>query len=61
MMSETGKLTIAIYILPNTSPSESSQTMKPGQLLEYNKRNIFIQELCRKWGRETCSRPLFIF
>ena len=35
--------------------------MKPGQLIDYNKRNMFHQKLCRKWGRETSSRPLFIF
>ena len=35
--------------------------MKFGQLIEYNKRNIFLQKLCGKWGRETSSRPLFIF
>ena len=34
---------------------------KFGQLLEYNKRNIFLQKLCGKWGNETSSRPLFIF
>ena len=35
--------------------------MKFGQLIEYNKRNIFLQKSCRKWGRETSSRPLFGF
>ena len=35
--------------------------MKPGQLIEYIKRNIFLEKLCGKWGRDTSSRPLFIF
>ena len=35
--------------------------MKFGQLLEYNKRKIFLQKLCRRWDRETSSRLLFIF
>ena len=35
--------------------------MKFGQLIEYNKRNIFIQKFYRKWGRETSSRSYFIF
>ena len=35
--------------------------MKFGQLMEYNKRNIFAQKLCGRWGKETSSRPLFIF
>ena len=35
--------------------------MKFGQLIQYNKRNIFIQKSCIKWGRETTSRCLFVF
>ena len=35
--------------------------MKFGQLTEYNKINIFLQDSCRKWGRETSSRPFFVF
>ena len=35
--------------------------MKHDQLIEYNKRNIYLQKLCWKWERETSSRPLFIF
>ena len=61
MTSQPGLQTIAIHILPNISDSKGEQTMKFGQLLEYNKRNIFLQKLCRKWGKETSSRPLFIF
>ena len=30
-----------------------------GQLIENNKKNIFLQKLCREWGRETSSRHLF--
>ena len=29
--------------------------------MEYNKRNIFLQKLCRKLGRETSSTPVFKF
>ena len=61
MTSQPGLQTIAIHILPNISQSKGNQTMKFGQLIEYNKRNIFLQKLCRKWGKETSSRPLFIF
>ena len=35
--------------------------MKFSQLIEYNKRNIFIQKSFRKWGRETTFGPLFAF
>ena len=45
---------IAIHVLPNKSiyGSKSNQTMKLGQL-NYNKRNIFLQQLCRKQGSKT--------
>ena len=35
--------------------------MKFGQVIEHYKRNIFLQKLCWKWGKETSSRPLFFF
>ena len=31
--------------------------MKFGQLVDYNKRNIFLQKSCGKWGRETGPTP----
>ena len=39
---------IYIYILPHISRSKDNQTMKLGKLIKYNKRNIFLQKLCRK-------------
>ena len=48
MTSQPGFETIAIYILPNISQSKGNKTMKLDQLIEYNKRNIFLQKLCRK-------------
>ena len=48
MTSQPGLQTIAIHILPNISQSKGNQTMKFGQLIEHNKRNIFMQNLCRK-------------
>ena len=42
MTSQPGYQTIAIYILTNISRSKYNQTMKLGQLTEYNKRNIFL-------------------
>ena len=38
----------ALHIFPNISQSKGNQTMKFGQLMEYDKRNIFLQKLCRK-------------
>ena len=61
MMSEPGLQTIAIHIILNVSQSKYNQAMKFGQLIEYNKRNIFLQKLYGKWGRENGPRPLFIF
>ena len=31
--------------------------MKPGQLIEYNMRNIFLEKSCPKCDRETIPRP----
>ena len=38
MTSQPGKQTIALHILPNIVRIKSNQTMKLGQLIEYNKR-----------------------
>ena len=43
------------------SQSKGNQTMKLGQLTEYNKGNIFLQKKYRKSGSETSSTSLFIF
>ena len=48
MTSKPGLQTIATQILPNISQSKGNQTMKFGQLIEYNKRNVFFQKICRK-------------
>ena len=48
MTSQPGSQTIAIHILPNISQSKGNHTMKFDQLLEYNKRGIFLQKLCQK-------------
>ena len=43
MTSQSVQQTIAIDILSNISRSKYNQTMKLGQLIEYNKRNIFFK------------------
>ena len=62
MTSQPGLRAIAIQILPNISQSKGNQTMKFSQLIEYNKRNIFLQKL---WGETEAERllpdPLLIF
>ena len=48
MLSQPGSQQMLIHILPNISQSKGNQTMKFGELIEHNKRNIFLQKLCRK-------------
>ena len=43
MTSQPGTQIIAIHILPKISRSKGNQTMKYGQLTEYNMRNIFFE------------------
>ena len=61
MMSQRGYQTITIHILFNVSRSKGYQTLKLGQVVEYNKRNKFLQNSYRKWDWETSSRLLFVF
>ena len=42
MMSQPAKQTIAINILFSISESKSNQAVKLGQLIQYNKRNVFF-------------------
>ena len=55
MTSQPIKQTIAIHILPNISRSKDNQTMKFGQLIEYNMRNIFLAKSYAKCGVETIT------
>ena len=48
MTSQTRLQTIARHILPNISQSKGDQTMKFGQVIKYNKINIFLQKLSGK-------------
>ena len=45
MMSQIGKQTIAVCILPIISRSKGNQTLRFGQLIEYNKSNIFLKKM----------------
>ena len=61
MTSQPGFQKIAIHILSNISQSKDNQTIKFGQLRDYNKRNIFLQKSCEKLVEEASSRALFVF
>ena len=53
MASQPVKQTIAIHLLPNISRSKYNQTIKFGQLMEYNMRNIFIEKSYPNYSEET--------
>ena len=57
MTSQSGQHLIVIHILPNISRSKGNQTVKLGQFLEYNMRNIFLETSFKKCGGETSPRP----
>ena len=42
MTPQPGQQAISIHILANISRSKGNQTMKFGQTIEYNMRNIFV-------------------
>ena len=57
MTSQLGKQKIAIQVLPNISRSKGNQTMKFGQLIEYNMAKKFLQKSYTKRGGESIPRP----
>ena len=52
-------INILIHLLPNISISKGNQTMKSGQLIEYNTRQIFLAKSYTECGGETSPRPFF--
>ena len=54
--SQPRKQRIPIHILPNISRSKDNQTMKFGQLIEYNIRKTFLEKTYTKCGGETITR-----
>ena len=55
-MSQAGKKTIAIHMLPNISRSTENEAIKFCQLIEYNMRHILLEKSCTKCGGETIPR-----
>ena len=53
MMSQPGKRTNAIHILPNMFRSKGNQTMKVGQLIENDTGNMFLEKSYTKCGGKT--------
>ena len=56
--SQPEKKTIALHIFPNISKSKDNQTMKFGQLIEYNRDN-FPENSYIKRERETIPRLFY--
>ena len=61
MTSEPGLQTIAIHILPKLSRTKVNKTMKLGQSIEYNMRNIFLEKLYAKCGRTILEDKYFSY
>lgn len=53
MTSYTEKQTITIHISINISRGKDNKTIKFGQLIEDNTKNIYLEKSCRKYGVET--------
>ena len=56
MASQSGKQTIAIHMLPNISRRKDNQTVKFGQLIEYNMENNFFEKSYTKFDGKTFLR-----
>ena len=48
-------------MLSSISRPKGNQSIKFGQLIEYNKKNILIVRLWRKWGRGDWFQTSFCF
>ena len=61
MTSQPGKQAIAMQILPNISRRQGNQTMKFGQLIVYNMKNIFLENLTKRENliKKTVPRHFF--
>ena len=57
MTSQPGQQTFAVHILTNILRSKGNNTIKFGQLIEDNIRNIFIQKSYTKCDEESSPRP----
>ena len=57
MTSKTGKETITIHMLLDISRNKGTQTMKVGQLIEYNIGNNFLEKSGTKCGGKASAKP----
>lgn len=59
-MSHTGTQMITMNMLSDISKSKDNKTVKFGQLLKSNMRNISVKNYAENRGRKTKFRPLFV-
>ena len=59
MTSQTGQQIITIHLFPNISIIKGNETMKFGQLIEYNMKNIFLEKSNTKCGGENSPRTCY--
>ena len=59
MTSQSWKQTVTIHILSSISRIKANQTMKFGQLLECNMKNIFLEKLKIKCGGQLFPDHIF--
>ena len=57
MMSRSGQKIIPVRILSNISRRKGNPTMKFGQLIECNIRNIYLEKSCTKCGEKQVPNP----
>ena len=58
MMSKLGQQTFVIHILPNISRSKGNQTVKFGQVIVCNTKNIFLEKSYTKYGGKLVPDPI---
>ena len=61
MTSQLAKQTIAINILSSISGNKSNQAVKRGQLIQYNKRNVFFFKIYAENEAGRLVPDLFLF
>ena len=50
---------LVFHIIKKITGSKGKKTMKLGRLIEYNMRNVFLEESFTKCGGETIPRTFF--
>ena len=58
-MSQNRQQMFTMHVLLNVSRGKGNQSMKFGELIEYNMRNIFIEKSYTKYGGEASPRAFY--